>query len=68
MVPGGVVENGVPGPYRKGQYFSITRFKPVRFTVKSQAVPEKIKTATVYVFGDDERLIFKNTMAVNGSE
>ncbi|WDP88953.1 MAG: hypothetical protein HUN04_04070 [Desulfobacter sp.] len=66
VVPGGQMEKGIPRPYRKGQYFSITRFKPVKFTIRSQAAPDRFKTATVYVFGDDEKLMYKNTMAING--
>ncbi len=64
--PGGQMINGIPGPYSKGQYFSISRFKPVKFTIKSQAAPDSFTTAAIYIFGDDENLLFKNTIQING--
>jgi len=66
--PGGQMENGIPGPYRKGQYFSISRFKPVKFTIKNQAAPDSFTTAAIYIFGDKGKLMFKSTLQINGTE
>jgi len=66
--PGGIMKNGMPGPYRKGQYFSISRFKPVKFTIKNQASPDSFTTAAIYIFGDQENLLFENTIQINGAK
>lgn len=66
VVPGGKMENGRPAPFSKGKYFSITRFKPLAFSINSQVSPEVFKTAEFFVFGDDEKLLFKNTIQING--
>jgi len=67
MIPNGRMENGLPGPHGKGQYFSITRFKPVVFSIKSQVSPESFSGATVFIFGDDGKLLFDNTIQINGA-
>ncbi len=68
VVPGAPLKKGMPTPYRKGQYFSISRFKPVKFTVRSQASPDSFHTATVYIFNDDGTLMFEGNMRVNEVE
>ncbi len=68
VVPGSPLKKGMPTAYRKGQYFSISRFKPVKFTVRSQASPDSFHTATVYIFNDDGKLMFEGNMRVNEAE
>ena len=68
VVPNASLEDGVPTPYRKGQYFSISRFKPVRFTIKNQALADSFKRASVYIFSDDGSLLFKRSIEVNGDD
>ena len=68
VVPNASLENGMPSPYRKGQYFSISRFKPVRFTINNHASPDSFANATIYIFGDDASLLFENTIKINGNE
>ena len=68
VVPKGIIKNSIPGPYENGKYFSISRFKPVKFTTKNQASPDIFKTATVYIFGEEGELLFENTIQINGAE
>ncbi|MCG8633588.1 MAG: hypothetical protein MI863_07150 [Desulfobacterales bacterium] len=68
VVPSAPLEDGMPSLYRKGQYFSISRFKPVKFTVRSQATPESFHKATVYIFNDDGKLMFNGNMKINEAE
>lgn len=65
MAPKGIIENSLPGPHRNGQYFSISRFKPVKFIIKNQASPESFKTATVYIFGPKGKLLIENTIQID---
>lgn len=68
VVPKAPLENQMPSVYRKGQYFSISRFKPVKFTVKTNAAPESFKQAAIYIYGEDGNLIFDTTIKITGEE
>ncbi|HCY84344.1 MAG TPA: hypothetical protein DHV36_04330 [Desulfobacteraceae bacterium] len=65
VVPSSPMEKGVPSVYKRGQYFSISRFKPVKFTIRNQSAPESFNTAAVYIFNDDGKLKFETTMKIN---
>ena len=58
-------QNGVPSVYKRGQYFSISRFKPVQFTINSKIPPERLKMTGVFIFNDQGQLIF-NDMVETG--
>lgn len=60
--------SGIPSVYKRGQYFSISRFKPVKFTINSPANPGSLKTAAVYIFSDDGGLIYEDVMAFSLEE
>lgn len=59
---------GVPAGDKKGQYFSIARFKTVRFMVKSKMDPEQFNTAAVYVFDADKNLLLEKNFSLNIQE
>ena len=68
VVPAAPLKNGIPSLYRNGQYFSISRFKPVQFTIKNQANPKLFKKASIYIFNDDGDLMFKSIIDITEAE
>ncbi|MEH0019076.1 MAG: hypothetical protein V6Z89_05455 [Desulfobacter sp.] len=68
VVPRASLESDVPTPFRRGQYFSISRFKPVKFTIKNQALPGSFDKAAVYIFNDDGKLMFKTDMNIKEAD
>ncbi|MBA3008757.1 MAG: hypothetical protein FP812_00715 [Desulfobacula sp.] len=68
VVPAGPLENGVPSQYRKGQYFSIAHFKPVKFRIESKAGPDFFKKAAIYIFNDNGDLMFESLIDITEAE
>lgn len=68
VVPKAPLKNGIPSLYRQGQYFSISRFKPVQFTIKNQANPDQFKKASIYIFNDDGELMFESIIDITEAE
>ncbi|WP_321491526.1 hypothetical protein [uncultured Desulfobacter sp.] len=56
-----VMDGGVPGPYGHGHYFSISRFKPVRFTINTATPLQGFTEASVFIFDEAEKLLSKTT-------
>jgi hypothetical protein len=54
-----IMKSGVPGPYKQGHYFSISRFKPVHFTINTKAPLKDFSDASVFIFDETEKLLFK---------
>lgn len=59
---------GVPAGDKRGQYFSIARFKTVRFVVKSKMDFRQFNTATVYVFDTNKNLLLEKNFSLNIQE
>jgi hypothetical protein len=59
---------GVPAGDKRGQYFSIARFKTVRLMVKSKMDSRQFNTATVYVFDTNKNLLLENNFSLNIQE
>lgn len=59
------LKSGKPDGRKKGQYFSIYRFKTVRFKVSSRANPEKYRSATVFVFDSNKELLYEKSFPVD---
>ena len=59
---------GVPAGDKKGQYFSIARFKTVRFMVKSKMDPRQFNSATAYVFDENKDLLLEKNFSLNIQE
>ena len=64
VVPSAELENGVPVEYKKGQYFSISRFKPVKFKIKNHSDPNFFKKASIFIFNNDGELIFEELIHI----
>ena len=47
------LEDGKPAVFKKGKYFSITRFKPVSGSFPDGEAMESYESATVYVYSED---------------
>jgi len=61
-------QDGIPSVYKRGQYFSISRFKPVRFTISSKVLPERLKMTGVFIFDDQGQLIFNDMVETHLDE
>ncbi len=64
VVPKSAIKNGIPTEYRKGQYFSIASFKPVKFRIKHPGDSEFYKKASVFVFNEQADLIFEKLIDI----
>ncbi|MCG8549189.1 MAG: hypothetical protein MI799_02165 [Desulfobacterales bacterium] len=56
---GAVLQKGVPGPYKQGHYFSISSFKPVQFTIKTQTPLQDFSDVSIFIFDETEKLLFE---------
>ncbi|MBU0994719.1 MAG: hypothetical protein KJ737_19670 [Proteobacteria bacterium] len=56
---------GKPTESKRGQFFSIRRFKTVRFIVTEQADYDKFKKATVFVYASSGDLILEKDFVLN---
>ncbi len=68
VVPSAKLINGVPSEYRKGQYFSIAHFKPVKFRIKNTAGPDFFKTASIYIFNSKDEIVFEKLIKISEAE
>ena len=68
VVPESDLKNGVPSENQKGQYFSIARFKPVKFRIKSAVDPEFYKKASIFIFNNEGDLIFEKLIEITEVE
>lgn len=59
-----MMKGGVPGPYNQGHYFSISRFKPVRFTITTPKPLPDFADASVFIFDEKEKLLSKTTFEI----
>ncbi len=60
VVPGVALKDGKPAVPKRGQYFSIARFKPVHFRIKSDSAPDSFKKASVFVFNKNKLILIRN--------
>jgi len=69
VVPASQLKNGIPSDYKKGQYFSIAHFKPVKFRIKNQtaAGPGFFKKASIFIFNTNGELIFQKAIDITES-
>jgi len=68
VVPTAALKDGVPSEYKKGQYFSIAHFKPVKFRIKNQADPNFFSKASIYIFNEQAQLIFEKLIDITEAE
>lgn len=68
VVPTAQLKDGIPSEYKKGQYFSIAHFKPVKFRIKNQADPDFFKKASIFIFNEQAQLIFEKLIDITEAE
>ena len=68
IVPTATLKNGVPSEYKKGQYFSIAHFKPVKFRIKNQADSDFFKIASIFIFNNQGNLVFEKLIDITEAE
>ncbi|MDA3916072.1 MAG: hypothetical protein PF690_03775 [Deltaproteobacteria bacterium] len=68
VVPPTTLKNGIPSEYKNGQYFSIANFKPIKFRIKNQADPDFFKKASIFIFNEQEDLIFEKLVAISEAQ
>lgn len=68
VVPTAALKNGKPSEYRKGQYFSIAHFKPVKFRIKNEADADFYKKASIFIFNEQADLIFEELIDITEAE
>nr|WP_320017266.1 hypothetical protein [uncultured Desulfobacter sp.] len=59
-----IVKSGVPGPYKKGHYFSISNFKPMKFTINTSISPQDFSEVSVFIFDETEKLLLKTAFKI----
>ncbi|HUV51408.1 MAG TPA: hypothetical protein VMW78_10380 [Anaerolineae bacterium] len=60
--------SGKPANFKKGQYFSILRFKIIKFKAQNESDPKRFKTATVFVFATTGELLIEKSFPVEIKE
>jgi len=68
VVPPTNLINGIPSEYKKGQYFSIAKFKPIKFKIQNQADSDFFKKASIFIFNEQEDLIFEKIVAIGEAQ
>ncbi len=68
VIPSARLKQGIPFEYAKGQYFSIVNFKPVRFRIKNQVNPEQFQKASIFVFNEQNDLIFQKLITITDDQ
>ena len=68
VVPPTTLKNGIPSEYKKGQYFSIANFKPIKFRIKNQADQDFFKKASIFIFNEQADLIFEKLVAISEAQ
>ena len=60
--------SGKPAMFKKGQYFSIVRFKTVKFKARNETNPKRFKNATVFVFAKTGKLLLEKSFPIEITE
>ncbi|MCK5836605.1 MAG: hypothetical protein KAH09_05015 [Desulfobacula sp.] len=68
VIPPATIKNGMPSDYKKGQYFSISHFKPIKFRVKNKVDPDVFKQASIFIFNNQGDLIFDKLIHITAAE
>lgn len=64
VVPSSPLENGIPANTKKGQYFAIAHFKPVKFRIKNIPGQAFFTTASIFIFNDHGKLMFQSDIDI----
>ena len=64
VVSNSPLENGIPANTKKGQYFAIAHFKPVKFRIKNIPGQAFFTTASIIIFNSQGELMFKSDIDI----
>lgn len=68
IVPTTELKNGIPSESSKGQYFSISNLKHVKFNIKSDLNPAYYKKASIFIFNNEGELVFEKLIEITDAE
>lgn len=68
IFPRVTLASGKPSPYKRGQYFSIYRFKMVKFTAQTETNPKRFSNASVLVYNTTGDLLLEKSCLVKITE
>ena len=60
--------SGKPTLFKKGQYFSILRFKTMKFEMRDATDPKRFKTSTIFVFATTGELLLEKSFPIEIKE
>ena len=63
-----IVKSGVPGPYKKGHYFSISNFKPFKFIFNTPIPSHDYYEVSVFIFDETEKVLLKTAFEIGQNE
>jgi len=64
VIPLAKLDKRVPMEHKKGTYFSIKNFKPVKIRIENQAGPDFFKKASIYIFNENGNLMFESLIDI----
>ena len=68
LIPWAKVEDGRPSPADRGQFFSIARFKPMKFETTGVSDAGRFDRLTVYIFNTRGELILEKDFSMTAEE
>jgi len=68
IFPRVTLASGKPSPYKRGQYFSIYRFKMVKFTAQTETNPKRFSNASVLVYNTTGDLLLEKSCPIKITE
>ena len=63
-IPSVFLVSGKPSRIRNGQYFSIARFKAMKFQHKYSGNPKRFQYVTVFIYGADKKLLLESEFPI----
>jgi hypothetical protein len=63
-IPSVSLVSGKPSRIRNGQYFSIARFKAMKFQHKYSGDPKRFQYVTVFIYGADKKLLLESEFPI----
>ena len=60
--------SGKPAMFKKGQYFSILRFKTIKFKAQNETNPKRFKNAAVFVFAKTGEMLLEKSFPIEIKE
>ncbi len=67
-IPSVSLVSGKPSRIRRGQYFSIARFKIMKFQRKYSGDPNRFQYITVFIYNTDEKLLLEREFPIRVQE